>query len=70
MTLLSMCMNLMQEQIVEKVATFVFFDDYNFLVKVSWVAAELGMSGDGNDEEIVKLSIEGKVITKDGVRWR
>jgi len=46
MTLLSMCMNLMQEQIVEK---------------VSWVAAELGMSGDGNDEEIVKLSIEGKV---------
>jgi len=46
MTLLSMCMNLMQEQIVEK---------------VSWVAAELGMSGEGNDEEIVKLSIEGKV---------
>ena len=44
--------------------------DYNFLVKVSWVAAELGMSGDGNDEEIVKLSIEGKVITKDGVSWR
>ena len=30
--------------------------------KVSWVAAELGMSGDGNDEEIVKLSIEGKVM--------
>merc|ERR1712227_722747 len=46
MTLLSTCMNLMQEQIVEK---------------VSWVAAELGMSGEGNDEEIVKLSIEGKV---------
>ena len=67
MTLLSMCMNLMQEQIVEKVATFVFFDDYNFRIKVSWVAAELGMSGDGNDEEIVKLSIEGKVITNDGV---
>ena len=34
------------------------------------MAAELGMSGDGNDEEIVKLSIEGKVITKDGVSWR
>ena len=31
------------------------------LKKVSWVAAELGMSGEGNDEEIVKLSIEGKV---------
>ena len=44
MTLLSMCMNLMQEQIVEK---------------VSWVASELGMKGDGdNDEEIVKLSRE------------
>ena len=43
MTLLSMCMNLMQEQIVEK---------------VSWVAAELGMNGDGNDEEVVKLSRE------------
>ena len=43
MTLLSMCMNLMQEQIVEK---------------VSWVAAELGMKGDGNDEEVVKLSRE------------
>ena len=28
---------------------------------MSWVAAELGMSGEGNDEEIVKLSIEGKV---------
>ena len=26
------------------------------------VASELGMSGDGNDEEIVKLSIEGKVM--------
>ena len=26
------------------------------------MAAELGMSGDGNDEEIVKLSIEGKVM--------
>ena len=38
-----MCMNLMQEQIVEK---------------VSWVAAELGMNGDGNDEEVVKLSRE------------
>ena len=25
------------------------------------MAAELGMSGEGNDEEIVKLSIEGKV---------
>ena len=47
-----------------------FFYDYNFLVKVSWVAAELGMSGDGNDEEIVKLSIEGKVITNDGVNRR
>ena len=47
-----------------------FFYDYNFPVKVSWVAAELGMSGDGNDEEIVKLSIEGKVITKDGASWR
>jgi len=46
MTLLSMCMNLMQEQIVEK---------------VSWVAAELGMKGDGNDEEVVKLSREGQV---------
>jgi len=47
MTLLSMCMNLMQEQIVEK---------------VSWVASELGMKGDGdNDEEVVKLSREGKV---------
>jgi len=46
MTLLSMCMNLMQEQIVEK---------------VSWIASELGMSGDGTDEEVVKLSIEGKV---------
>ena len=34
MTLLSMCMNLMQEQIVEK---------------VSWIAEELGMKGDGND---------------------
>ena len=43
MTLLSMCMNLMQEQIVEK---------------VSWIAEELGMKGDGNDEEVVKLSIE------------
>ena len=41
--MLSMCMNLMQEQIVEK---------------VSWVAAELGMKGDGNDEEVVKLSRE------------
>jgi len=46
MTLLSMCMNLMQEQILEK---------------VNWIASELGMSGDGNDEEVVKLSIEGKV---------
>ena len=46
MTLLSMCMNLMQEQILEK---------------VTWVASELGMNGDGNDEEVVKLSIEGKV---------
>ena len=36
-----MCMNLMQEQIVEK---------------VSWIAEELGMKGDGNDEEVVKLS--------------
>lgn len=43
MTLLSMCMNLMQEQIVEK---------------VSWIAEELGMKGDGNDEEVVKLSRE------------
>ena len=43
MTLLSMCMNLMQEQIVEK---------------VSWIAQELGMKGDGNDEEIVKISRE------------
>ena len=33
---------------------------------MSWVAAELGMSGEGNDEEIVKLSIEGKV----GIRNR
>ena len=41
MTLISMCMNLMQEQIAEK---------------VSWVAEELGMKGDGNDEEVVKLS--------------
>jgi len=46
MTLLSMCMNLMQEQIAQK---------------ASYVAAELGMSGDGTDEEVVKLSIEGKV---------
>ena len=46
MTLLSMCMNLMQEQIAEK---------------VGWIASELGMSGDGNDEEVVKLSREGKV---------
>ena len=38
-----MCMNLMQEQIVEK---------------VSWIAEELGMKGDGNDEEVVKLSRE------------
>lgn len=45
MTLLSMCMNLMQEQIMEK---------------VSWVMAELGMGGE-EDEEIVKLSKEGKV---------
>ena len=43
MTLISMCMNLMQEQIAEK---------------VSWVAEELGMKGDGNDEEVVKLSRE------------
>ena len=28
------------------------------------MAAELGMSGEGNDEEIVKLSIEGKVIIR------
>ena len=41
-----MCMNLMQEQIAEK---------------VSWVAEELGMKGDGNDEEVVKLSREGQV---------
>ena len=33
----------MQEQIVEK---------------VSWIAEELGMKGDGNDEEVVKLSRE------------
>jgi len=46
MTLLSMCMNLMQEQILEK---------------VSWVASQIGMGDDGSDEEIVKLSIEGKV---------
>jgi len=46
MTLLSMCMNLMQEQIIEK---------------VTWIASELGMKGDDNDEEVVKLSIEGKV---------
>jgi len=46
MTLLSMCMNLMQEQIVEK---------------VSWIAEELGMKGDGNDEEVVKLSRDGMV---------
>jgi len=46
MTLISMCMNLMQEQIAEK---------------VSWVAEELGMKGDGNDEEVVKLSREGHV---------
>lgn len=46
MTLLSMCMNLMQEQIAEKVGS---------------IAKELGMSGDGNDEEVVKLSREGKV---------
>lgn len=45
MTLLSMCMNLMQEQIMEKVA---------------WVAKELGMGGE-EDEEIVKLSVEGRV---------
>merc|ERR1712106_20906 len=45
MTLLSMCMNLMQEQIMEKVA---------------WVAKELGMGGE-EDEEIVKLSVEGKI---------
>ena len=41
-----MCMNLMQEQIAEK---------------VSWIASELGMKGDGNDEEVVKLSREGMV---------
>jgi len=46
MTLISMCMNLMQEQIAEK---------------VSWIAEELGMKGDGNDEEVVKLSREGKI---------
>ena len=46
MTLLSMCMNLMQEQIAEK---------------VSWIASELGMKGDGNDEEVVKLSRDGMV---------
>ena len=46
MTLISMCMNLMQEQIAEK---------------VSWIAEELGMKGDGNDEEVVKLSREGQV---------
>ena len=47
MTLLSMCLNLMQEQIIEK---------------VKWLAAELGMSGDGNDEEVVKLSREVKLF--------
>ena len=46
MTLLSMCMNLMQEQIAEK---------------VGYIAKELGMSGDGNDEEVVKLSREDRV---------
>ena len=46
MTLISMCMNLMQEQIAEK---------------VSWVAEELGMKGDGNDEEVVKLSREVRI---------
>jgi len=45
MPLLSMCMNLMQEQIMEK---------------MSWVAKEIGMGDDG-DDEIVKLSVEGKV---------
>ena len=30
-------------------------------MQVTWIASELGMSGDGNDEEVVKLSIEGKV---------
>ena len=69
MTLLSMCMNLMQEQIVEKVENIVIIivkQHHKTVIhhceKVSWVAAELGMSGDGNDEEIVKLSIDGKVM--------
>ena len=48
MTLISMCMNLMQEQIAEK---------------VSWIAEELGMKGDGNDEEVVKLSREVRTAT-------
>ena len=49
MTLISMCMNLMQEQIAEK---------------VSWVAEELGMKGDGNDEEVVKLSREVRTVDR------
>lgn len=54
MTLLSMCMNLMQEQIVEK---------------VSWIAQELGMKGDGNDEEIVKISKEVQQSNTKGVKY-
>jgi hypothetical protein len=41
MALISMCIQLMQEQIMDK---------------VSWVMAEIGMGGNGNNEEIVKVT--------------
>jgi len=45
MTLISMCLSLMQEQIIDK---------------VSWMVESLG--GGNDDEEVVKLSKEGKVV--------
>merc|ERR1719402_995893 len=44
MTLISMCLALMQEQIIEK---------------VNWVMSSLGVNN--NDEEVVKLSKDGRV---------
>lgn len=46
MALLSMCIQLMQEQIMEK---------------VSWLMAEIGMGGNSNNEEVVKLTKPDRV---------
>jgi hypothetical protein len=48
MALISMCIQLMQEQIMDK---------------ISWVMAEIGMGGNGNNEEIVKVTKNDRLKT-------